>query len=139
MKISIKILGNPTAKQSFRFSVIAGHVHKYQSSKVKNESNNMRAQIVDQLPDGWQPLDGPLAVSGMVFVFPWLSSHSKKKRALGGCFWRDTKPDIDNLMKAVLDASQGILFNKDSQIACLESVSKVYGDVPRIEFTLVKI
>lgn len=39
-----------------------------------------------------------------------------------------SKPDLDNLIKSVLDALTGVLFRDDSQVAMLEATKTVAGD-----------
>lgn len=50
----------------------------------------------------------------------------------------DKKPDIDNYVKAVLDASNGLLFKDDGQIAAL-TTQKLYSLNPRIELEITKL
>jgi Holliday junction resolvase RusA-like endonuclease len=46
------------------------------------------------------------------------------------------KPDIDNILKAYLDAMNGIVYEDDTQVVSLHS-TKVYGTVGLVE-VLVK-
>lgn len=50
----------------------------------------------------------------------------------------DTRPDLDNYVKALLDASDKILFRDDGQIAALSS-QKLYSLDPRIEIEIHKL
>jgi Holliday junction resolvase RusA-like endonuclease len=45
------------------------------------------------------------------------------------------KPDIDNLLKFVLDAASGILYKDDSQICCISAVKRYHVN-SRTEITL---
>jgi len=45
------------------------------------------------------------------------------------------KPDLDNLLKAILDNLNGCLYNDDAQVVCLSGVNKLYGE-PRTELTV---
>jgi Holliday junction resolvase RusA-like endonuclease len=45
-----------------------------------------------------------------------------------------TKPDIDNLVKGLFDALNGIAWHDDNQVYKITSVEKVYSDYPGIEF-----
>lgn len=45
------------------------------------------------------------------------------------------KPDVDNLLKALLDALNGIAYADDAQIVKL-SAQKVYAETPRIEMII---
>ena len=48
------------------------------------------------------------------------------------------KPDLDNLVKLVLDAYNGVLYDDDSQIISL-SLSKMYSSTPGIEINITEI
>ncbi|SUM32095.1 putative holliday junction resolvase, phage associated [Staphylococcus gallinarum] len=45
--------------------------------------------------------------------------------------YKRTKPDIDNLIKTVLDAANGHLWKDDNQIVEIQSFKK-YADEPKI-------
>jgi Holliday junction resolvase RusA-like endonuclease len=59
------------------------------------------------------PLTGPLGVNAM-FILPCPKSRQKKNY---GKTWHTTKPDIDNLQKALFDALNGLAWVDDKQIA----------------------
>jgi Holliday junction resolvase RusA-like endonuclease len=65
---------------------------------------------------------------------PLAKTREKQKEKLLGTpdFY---KPDIDNLIKMVLDCANKILYNDDAQITAIIT-KKIYGDPPRTEFTL---
>ena len=56
-------------------------------------------------------------------------SASKRKRAemLEGKIQPTKKPDIDNILKVVLDALNGLAYRDDSQVVCC-TVLKTYGE-----------
>lgn len=56
------------------------------------------------------PLSGPLSVS-VVFIFPRLKSSRSAAREV-----KATRPDLDNLLKAVLDGLNGVAFHDDGQV-----------------------
>jgi Holliday junction resolvase RusA-like endonuclease len=69
-----------------------------------------------------EPLRGPLSVS-LVFVMP-----RPKSRKVG--YWHTSRPDADNLAKAVLDAlGDAVIWCDDSQVAWLV-VKKLYAAAP---------
>lgn len=127
MQVKINILGTPEPKQSTRFTKQG---FSYQPKKVTMYKDNLKSQIITQLPTGFKPILGAVAVD-YKFIFPWKTTHSKKKRLAGKIVYKDTKPDIDNLQKSVNDAMNSIVINDDSQI-CSAYVEKFYGDVPGI-------
>ena len=57
------------------------------------------------------PVEGPLAVS-IAFIFPRLKGSRSAARQV-----KSTRPDVDNLIKAVLDALNGLAFHDDGQVA----------------------
>ena len=46
------------------------------------------------------------------------------------------KPDLDNLVKALGDGMNGVVFADDSQIAQNGICRKVYGDTPGVTVTI---
>ena len=50
----------------------------------------------------------------------------------------DKRPDLDNYLKAVMDASNGILYKDDGQIAVI-ACQKLYSLHPRIEIEIERL
>ena len=67
-----------------------------------------------------EPWSGPIAVS-LTFLVPKPKSAPKRRRT-----WPDRRPDLDKLIRAVLDALSKRLFLDDSQVVELRA-SKDYG------------
>ena len=67
-------------------------------------------------------------------------SASKKKRiAMLSEEIRPTKkPDVDNILKAVADALNGVCYKDDKNIVKM-SIEKFYSDVPRIEVIVQEV
>lgn len=68
-------------------------------------------------------------------------SYSKKRvQAIRNCLERPTKkPDIDNIVKIVLDSLNGIAFKDDSQVVELSTIKHYTEEEERIEFNLKEI
>ena len=64
----------------------------------------------------------------ITFVLPMPKSWSKKKRARLEGEPHTQRPDLDNLLKALMDA----IYKEDSHIHALASVSKIWGAEGRI-------
>jgi len=75
------------------------------------------------------PLEGPLSVN-LVFVLPRPKSRRKDVH-------HTVKPDLDNLIKWILDVANGILWEDDKQITSVGS-TKIYGEQPRTIITVMK-
>jgi len=133
--IRLEILGEPFSKQSFRYAVINGRVHKYQPKKIVNAQVYFKQTVASQLPENFHIFDTYVVVKELIFVFHPPKSFSKKKlKAIqsGEIIYKRTKPDLtDNLMKGVFDSLQGIVFTNDARVCELNSVKKIYGINPK--------
>jgi len=136
----LRILGIPKPKQGDSSGIITTKtgkqfVHHYQKTEVKNEANNLRAQIVQQLPEDFKPFSGLIRVNKLHFIFPVLKTMSKKQLELvknGGLIYKGSRPDLDNLQKALWDAMNGVVFTDDKNIVEILDVKKYYGFRPMI-------
>ena len=72
-------------------------------------------------------MQGPL-ICNILCAMPIPKSWTKARRQDAQQFdrWHTSKPDVDNLAKAVLDALNGILYEDDSQVVML-AVTKQYA------------
>ena len=90
----------------------------------------------DALAAAHQLLDGPLeAVLEMRFPAPASWSKAKRARALAGIEWHTSKPDADNVAKAILDACNGVVFRDDSQVVILIA-TKAFSEEPGVRVVI---
>ena len=86
-----------------------------------------------------QLLDGPLeAVLEMRFPVPASWSKARRARALAGAEWHTSKPDADNVAKAVLDACNGVVFRDDSQVVILIA-TKAFSEEPGVRVVIREV
>jgi crossover junction endodeoxyribonuclease RusA len=126
--------GLPVAQPRQRHANIGGHVRNYipKSDPVHTFKATVRMSCQQALPDDWTP-DGPMRVSAE-FVFPRPKSMTKKSGNEREP--KITKPDLDNLTKALYDALTGVAWNDDKQVYD-EDISKwVAGDVDKVGVTI---
>lgn len=71
----------------------------------------------------------------MNFVMPIPKSLSKRKRESLAGTGHNKRPDLDNLVKAALDAANGVMIEDDSRIWKLIA-SKEYGECPSVQITI---
>lgn len=88
---------------------------------------------------GIQPSEQSLEVD-IVFYLPIPKSVNKKQRAemLDGKIKHTKKPDIDNLIKSVLDALNGIAYSDDSKIIKV-AAEKQYSEKPKTEIQISEV
>ena len=81
---------------------------------------------------GRNPLKGAISLHAE-FILPVPSSWPlwKQDAAIDGFVRPTSKPDADNLVKAVKDACNSIVWKDDAQVV-VETVTKVYGERPRV-------
>lgn len=121
--IEIIVPGKPRGKGRPRFG--AGHAYTPASTRRYEHEIAVEARrAVASCPD-WDK-----SVAMWVYVIATLPvpkswSGLKRAKAEDGCLFPMTKPDIDNIAKAALDAINGIVFDDDKQVVKLEA-SKAY-------------
>ena len=88
---------------------------------------------------GQQAMAGRDLMSGPVYItinafFPIPASWPKKRKlaAQSSVIWHTAKPDGDNVLKAVGDGLNGVVWKDDSQVA-FSKVTKQYAETPRLE------
>ena len=136
MEIRIVIPGQPRQQARPRSRIMQPKGKKpfiivYDDEADKKNKSYIASCAVQVKPK--EPLDGNLAVE-IIFYRELLKSFSKKKieQALAGQIRPNTKPDIDNYVKAVFDGINGIIWKDDARVVDLKT-SKYYSDRPRTE------
>lgn len=80
--------------------------------------------------------DGPVHLSlAISFAVPSSISKAERARRLDAA-WHTQKPDIDNVVKLVLDALNGVAYDDDTQVVSI-STTKRWGDVDGLTLTVV--
>lgn len=114
------IPGQPVPLARPRFS--NNHVWDCQQSEKRAGTTYLRF-----LHKG-EPLKGPLHVDLKFFM-----CHKKKHKS-----WHCVRPDLDNLVKFVLDVANGVLYEDDKQVAKI-TAEKTYDIESRTEITITEL
>jgi Holliday junction resolvase RusA-like endonuclease len=97
---------------------------------------NLVAHLAQEAMNGRPPLEGPLLMEIAIHLsIPQSWSNKKKLAAVNGNVMPTTKPDYSNVVKAIEDGMNHIVFRDDSQI-CEARVSKRYAQIPRVEVSV---
>ena len=123
--VSFTVPGTPQGKGRARFARQGGFMRAYTPEKTV-AYEGLIALAAQEAMKGRELLEGPLIVC-VFATFHTPPSWSKKKKA--ATRWHTGKPDADNVLKAVGDGCNGIVWKDDSQIASV-SVMKRYGETP---------
>lgn len=128
------IPGKPISKARPRFFRRGAFVGTY--STQKTEEGLFMLQVQSRLPPGHKPPSGPVKVE-LVFGMPIPKSMPKSK-VKGIPYWHDKKPDLDNLVKFVLDAIRNLVIADDATVSALIAV-KLYAIAPFTEITVEEL
>lgn len=124
--------GEPVAKARARATMVAGRARMYTPAKTERFEARV-ALFAQQAMAGKPPIEGAVALT-VVALFPVSASWPKKRQAaaLEGRELHTKKPDLDNVIKAVKDGMNGIVWRDDAQVAILRECRKGYDAVPRV-------
>jgi Holliday junction resolvase RusA-like endonuclease len=132
ISIMFTIYGHPVAKGRPRFSTRGKFPVAYTPEKTKTYESEV-GMMAKAAMGASKVLDG--ALEAFIYVtFPVPTSYSKKRTeaCLNDTEKHTKRPDLDNVIKAVIDGMDKIVFNNDSQITSIHS-TKVYGEVAKVE------
>jgi Holliday junction resolvase RusA-like endonuclease len=121
------IEGNPRGQGRPRATIRGRHASVYEAKEDTLYKNNITAQIVAQRPEYIE--FSPIAID-VAFYVQRPKYHYNSKGAVKDRYVDDSpigKPDLDNMLKALKDACNGIVWRDDAQIVDVKA-SKEYAD-----------
>jgi len=129
--IEFTVMGEPRPKGRGRAFVnkSTGKASVHTPQATADAENTLAYRAVGFAPP--EPFDCPILLD-CVFVMPIPSSWPSWKReaAAGGYVFHDKKPDLDNLVKLLMDGLSGLFWTNDSRIYAGQR-SKIFGATPR--------
>lgn len=127
------ILGNPRGQGRPKATIRGRHAGVYETAKDKMYKENIAAQVVQQKP---QYIEGQPIILKALFYLPRPQYHFNVKGEVKErfrCTLPTGKPDLSNLIKAVEDSLNGIVWSDDSLICGYGNSGKFYTESsPRI-------
>lgn len=113
------------------------------TQRGKFKSPSAQRYIAWKTQMGWwirkqwdEPTEAAVAVVATFYMpIPESWSQKKQREAIGKP--QTKKPDIDNLLKGLFDAANGIIWKDDNQVVKV-TAEKRYSDNPRIEMTVTE-
>jgi Holliday junction resolvase RusA-like endonuclease len=143
-EISLTVLGDPKAQKRHRTYTKDRHgralPYARQVDPSATDKADFLAQIMQRAPE--KPLDGPLKLS-VLFEFLRPQSHFGTGRNSGQLKasapgWHAKRPDLDNCLKLVKDAMNGVFYRDDAQIVGVDA-GKLYGEQGKTTITLTSL
>lgn len=126
--MNITLLGQPTPQARPRTFMRGGRAVTW-SPKTGQEAYIL--QIIKQKPPA--PFVGPLQIDFQFFLDRPKSVSPRKRK------YPSSKPDLDNLEKAIQDAMEGLYYKNDSQIVMKNSVKLYAQDHKEIPQTKIEL
>lgn len=129
MGIVFEVPGEPRGKGRPRFTKEG---NAYTDSETRAYEKKIMAYYRQQLRDfRWD--DGSYVAVEVTAVYPIPKSATKASITAiqAGRILPKRKPDIDNVLKVVLDSLNGIAYKDDSQVVMI-SGKKIYGHEPKL-------
>ena len=125
--VAFTVPGEPQGKGRARVGTIAGHARMFTPAKTVAYEGLIAMAARDAM-GRTLPFDGACVVEvDAVFAVPQSWSKKKRAEALAGVLRPTKKPDGDNVLKAVCDGINGIVWADDAQ-AVDQRIRKVYGE-----------
>ena len=131
------IRGEPKGKGRPRFSTRTGHA--FTPKETMAYEAYTRVEYINQT-DGYRFPDDAQLVMDIVAYYSIPKTGTKKVKELKAKnILRPTeKPDMDNVVKAICDALNGVAYKDDVQIVDCR-VRKYFGEEPRVLVTIADI
>lgn len=130
MELTFEVPGRPQGKARPRATVRGGRVQVYTPEETALYEAAIRAAYC--AAHGRVMLAGPVSLSvTAVFAVPRACSRKKQADCLAGVLLPVTKPDADNILKAVADALSGAAYADDRCVVDMRC-TKRYGEEARL-------
>ena len=138
MTISFHVPGQPVGKGRPRIGRVAGQARMFTPAKTASYEGTV-AMAAQQAMNGAPLILGPArAVLRLALTVPASWSRVKRSQALAGAVRPTTKPDADNVVKAIFDAINGVVWRDDSQVVELV-LTKVYASTPGVSVQIEEL
>lgn len=131
-RMRITIDGKPQPKERPR--VYKGH--GITPTRTKNYEARVAREWAAKYPE---QLSGPCTVECFFYLpIPTSWSKAKKEQARRSLIFPEVRPDLDNLLKIILDGLNGVAYLDDKQVVKVSAL-KAYSDEPRTEVMIEEL
>lgn len=136
MEIIITVPGEPIARPRQRVGMVQGHARTFTDGKHPVHAYKAAIRLAYQAACDAAPTDQPVTVL-IEAVFSRPKSKCWKSKPMPS-YPHTSKPDVDNIAKAILDALNGIAYRDDSQAWLVTTTKRVAAgdEQPRTEITI---
>ncbi|MBR8362158.1 RusA family crossover junction endodeoxyribonuclease [Burkholderia sp. AU19243] len=137
-RVEFVIPGTPVAKGRPKFARRGAHVTTYTPEKTERYENLVKMAARAAMRDD-EPYAGPIRLIvhiGLPIPSSW--SMKKQEAAAAGAIGATKKPDADNVVKALKDGMNGVVYVDDGQVVDLW-ISKRYARTPGVRIEAIEL
>ncbi len=136
--VELIVPGEPVGKGRPRFTVQGGRAIAYTPKATKEYEDIIKQLYILQYNEMQFVEDEPLELEiRACYGIPKSTSKALRERMLSEDIACVKKPDIDNVVKIVCDALNGLAYSDDKQIIDIEA-HKEYAQDARVEIRIAK-
>ncbi|KVN30719.1 endodeoxyribonuclease RusA [Burkholderia pyrrocinia] len=137
-RIEFVVPGKPVAKGRPRFARQGGFVRAYTPEATERYENLVKMAAREAMRDA-QPYEGPVRlIVNIGLPIPTSWSAKRQNAAAAGAIGATKKPDADNVVKALKDGMNGVVYADDGQVVDLW-ISKRYARVPGVRIEAIEL
>lgn len=133
IRVRLDIVPPTTTAQQKGVFVRNGRARFFTKAKVRRSEDFLAALLSMHAPDA--PFDCPVSLA-VRWTFPWRKSERKSVVRAGVPTPHVSRPDLDNLEKALLDVLTRLRFWTDDSLVADKRTSKAWGPRPGIDLTI---
>ncbi|KVP77515.1 endodeoxyribonuclease RusA [Burkholderia ubonensis] len=137
-RVEFVVPGKPVAKGRPRFARHGAHVRTFTPEATERYENLVKMAARAAMRDT-QPYEGPVRLIvniGLPIPASW--SQKRQDAAAAGAIGATKKPDADNVVKALKDGMNGVVYADDGQVVDLW-ISKRYARVPGVRIEAIEL
>ena len=137
-EVMFHVPGKPQGKARARtfYNKNVGHSTSYTPENDLLYENFIKSQYLSSCEEIFFERGTPVALSIVArFLPPQSKSKKVKQQMLDGMLLPLKKPDMDNIVKVVADALNGVAYHDDTQIACV-AAKKIYSAIEGLDITV---
>ncbi|WP_420170405.1 RusA family crossover junction endodeoxyribonuclease [Pseudomonas alloputida] len=136
--VQFLVPGEPVGKGRPRIGRVGGHARMFTPTKTASYEG-LIAMAGTEAMAGRTLLEGAVMVEmRIVLAIPQSMPKKRKAMAIAGELFPTKKPDMDNVIKAIYDGLNGVVWKDDVQVVDA-FVRKRYGEVPGVHVRIVPL
>lgn len=137
-RVAFSVPGQPVAKGRPKFARQGGFVRTYTPEPTARYENLVKLAATQAMA-GLPPIEGPVELwLDINLQIPASWSKKRQQEAAAGLVAATKKPDADNVLKAVKDGMNGIVWVDDAQ-AVEYRISKRYSTSPGVQVSVEQL